>query len=233
MRLSLVFPAYNEAESITGVLERFLEHCVSRNINHEIIVVNDGSIDATGEKVGDFARSHPTVQIVEHPKNRGYGAALRSGFLAASGDFIFFTDSDGQFGPEDLDQTLPRVGENAVVLGYRQDRADAAIRRLNAWLWGRCIGLVLGFRVRDLNGAWKLFPRSLLSDVTLVSRGAFINAELLYYARKKKLEFTEIPIHHFARKTGSPTGANPRVIYRAFRELAHFLRRRNRLPVTQ
>lgn len=225
MTLSLIFPAYNEAESITDVLERWSGYCVANHVDYEIIVVNDGSGDGTGAKVKNFAATHPAVQLVEHAANQGYGAALRSGFSAASGDFIFFTDSDGQFGPDDLDRTLPLLGVNTIILGYREHRAEGLIRQLNAWGWGQCVGLALGVRVRDLNCAWKLFPRTLLTDLTLISVGAFINAELLYHARKKKMMFREIPVHHFTRQSGSPTGANPGVIYRAFRELMYFLGR--------
>lgn len=229
MKLSLIFPAYNEAESITGVLERWSQYCITRNIDHEIIVVNDGSRDATSEKVKNVASSRPSVHLIEHPANQGYGASLRSGWSAAHGDFLFFTDSDGQFQPDDFDQTLPLLDTHTIVLGYRQHRTEGVIRRLNAWLWGQCMGFIFGFRVRDLNCAWKVFPRSLLANITWVSRGAFINAELLYYAQKKNLAFREIPVHHFARRFGSPTGANVRVIYRAFWEFLSFLNHRGRV----
>lgn len=224
MKLSIVLPACNEAESITGVLEGFSRYFLTKHLDHEIIVVNDGSHDSTSEHVKNFAATHSSVRLVEHLSNQGYGAALRFGFSAASGDFIFFTDSDGQFWPEDLDQTLPLMNAKTIVLGYREHRAEGRIRRLNAWLWSWCIQTFLHFHVRDLNCAWKLFPRSVLDDVKLVSTGAFINAELLYYAHNKNLAFQEIPVRHFPRHFGSATGANLGVIFRAFQELFYFLR---------
>lgn len=224
MKLSLILPAYNEAAAIEGVVKRFSDFFVSRNIAHEILVVSDGSSDATAEIVKNVSRVNPFVRLIELTTNQGYGGALRSGFSASSGDFIFFTDSDGQFAPEDLEHSLPFLDERTIVLGYRKNRTEGTIRRLNAWLWGQCIRGIFGIRVRDLDCAWKLFPRTLLDDVTFVSRGAFISAELLYYARKKKLAFHELPVAHFPRRAGTSTGANVRVILRAFRELVFFLK---------
>lgn len=226
MKLSLIFPVYNEAKSITKVLEGFSDFCDDQNIDHEILVVNDGSHDATSAKVKNFADTHKSVRLIEHPTNQGYGATLRSGFSAATGDFIFFTDSDGQFSPDDLDQTLPLIDQKVIVLGYRAQRAEGFFRRINAAVWNVIIRTLLGIQVRDVNCAWKVFPRTLLADNTLISRGAFINAELLYYAQHKKLLFREIPVRHFVRQFGKPTGANIQVIWHAFFELAHFLKNR-------
>ena len=228
MQLSLVFPVFNEADSITGVLEDFSRYLESRSIGYEMLVVDDGSHDATLKRIQDFCRIHPATRCIIHPANQGYGAALRSGFTAAAGDFIFFTDSDGQFRPEALAETIRLAGPDTMVLGYRKGRAEGLARRLNAQLWAGLVGLILGVRVRDLNCAWKLFPRSLLDHITLTSRGAFVTPELLYYAKKQNLNFQELPVQHFPRKSGSPTGANPKVIYRAFQELRHFLRHRSR-----
>lgn len=222
MKLSLVFPVYNEEASIAHVIERFVAYCRERQIDCEFIIVNDGSTDASAEKIRTLAASNPQIRLIEHSINQGYGAALRSGFAAACGDYIFFTDSDGQFEPDDLASTLPRLHPSRIVAGYRNNRADSLLRRLNAWAWGRCIAVLLGVRVRDLNCAWKVFPRSLVSDVPLVSQGAFINAELLYYATKKQFVFDEIPVHHFSRESGVSSGAHPGVITRALGELLHF-----------
>lgn len=227
MKLSLVFPAYNEAASIGRVLADFSGYCLANQIDHEIIVVNDGSRDATRQAVLDFANTHSSVRLIDHSSNQGYGAALRSGFAAATGNYIFFTDSDGQFQAADLTRTLPLIDEQTMVIGYRQSRADPGWRRLNAALWGRFVGLILGLRVRDLNCAWKLFSATVLSGVQLVSDGAFISAELLSVAKKKKYRLQEIPIRHYQRQAGWPTGAHPRVIGRAFWELAIYLSRRS------
>lgn len=226
MKLSLIFPVYNEVKSIADVLERFSRYCQDHHLDHELIVVNDGSIDTTENVVKTFSLTHSTIRYIKHEKNLGYGAALRSGFRAATGEYIFFTDGDGQFRPDDMDQTISLLDPQTIVLGYREPRTEGTIRRLNAWWWGRLVGAKFGFHVRDLNCAWKAFPRSLLSNVKFISSGAFISAEIVHHARQKNLLFHEIPVHHYAREFGSPTGANPRVIWNAFQELARFLLRR-------
>lgn len=225
MKLSLIFPAHNEADTITNVLSGFAEYFQAQRIDHEIIVINDGSKDLTSQKVRTFASDHPFIRLIEHQANQGYGAALRSGFSAATGDYIFFSDSDGQFRPGDLGRTWPLAHPKTIILGYRQPRAEGVLRQINAKLWGWWISKKLGFRVRDLNCAWKLFPRSLVVDTPLVSNGAFISAELLYYAKKKQLTFHEVAVHHRLRTAGRSSGANPLVIFRAFRELLFFSNR--------
>lgn len=226
MKLSLIFPAYNEAAALPAVLGSFATHCARHNISYELIVVNDGSRDTTSHVVRDFVTAHPTTQLVEHQTNRGYGAALRSGFAAATGDFVFFTDSDGQFQPEDLNQTISLLRSNRMVVGYRYPRHEGRCRRFNAWAWGQLVGRWIGGSVRDLGCAWKAFPRSWVTTVKLRANGAFLNAELLYQARRSGLEVVELPVHHWPRQSGSATGANPLVIARAFWELLMFIRDR-------
>lgn len=226
MKLSLVFPAYNESASIAAVLATWAKYCATHRLEAELIVVNDGSRDRTGDAIHELTLAYPSIRLIEHPNNRGYGAALRTGFAAATGDYIFMTDSDGQFYPEDLQQTLPKLRPDACVIGWRENRADGWPRRFNARLWNWCVRLTLGLRVRDVNCAWKIFPRSFFADLTLRSTGALINAELLFNARRKNFSLIEIPIRHYPRRSGSPTGANPRVIWRALVELHWFLRHR-------
>lgn len=228
MKLTLLFPAYNESAAITGVLEDFAAVCEAQRIASELIVVNDGSTDATSQEVRRYMVRNQNVRLIEHPRNLGYGAALRSGFLAASGDYVFFTDSDGQFRADELDRTLAARGPKTIVLGYRLDRAEGLNRRMNAWLWGGIIRRSLGFNVRDLNCAWKLFPRDLIAPAEYESRGAFISAELLFYAHRRGYAFIELPVRHWPRRTGRSTGAQPRVIARALLEYVKFLRRRSR-----
>lgn len=222
MKLSLIFPAYNEAAAIIGVLEDWIQYAQTHRLSYECIVVNDGSSDTTGEQVQQFSLQHPEVRLIEHATNQGYGAALRSGFLAARGDYIFFTDGDGQFQPDDLDRTLPLLDPHTIILGYRAPRAEGLWRRVCAWLWGRWIRFFFGLRVRDLNCAWKLFPRTLVINNKFISNGAFISAELLYRAQQQNFMFQEIPVRHLARQSGSPTGVNLRVVWRAWREFMLF-----------
>ncbi len=219
--LSLCLPAYNEQTNIEDTLDAacaILPECVQR---FEIVVVDDGSRDGTGETVARYAQNEPRVRLVRHERNQGYGAAVTSGLLAARGDLVVFTDSDGQFSLLDLPQLLTQLEGSDVVIGYRYQRADPWIRRLNAWVWNRLIRILLGVRVRDLDCAFKLFPREVVDRLRLTANGATINAEIMAQCVQRGLRIRETPVTHYPRYHGEPTGAAFRVILRAFRELPH------------
>jgi hypothetical protein len=217
--LSLCMPAYNEAANIEDTLDAacaILPEFVQR---FEVVVVNDGSRDQTGEVVARYAQKDPRVRLVQHAHNRGYGAAVSTGLRSARGDLVAFTDSDGQFSFLDLPQLLVRLQSSDVVIGYRYQRADHWMRRLNAWCWNRLIRFTLGVRVRDLDCAFKLFRRELVDRLSLTSTGAAINAEILAQCVRARLKIAETPVTHYPRYHGAPTGAALRVIVRAFQEL--------------
>jgi hypothetical protein len=224
--LSLCMPAYNEAANIEDTLDAacaILPEFVRR---FEIIVVDDGSQDDTAEQVARYAAREPRVRLVRHEQNRGYGAAVSTGLRAAAGDLVAFTDSDGQFTLLDLPQLLMGLDGCDVVVGYRYQRADNWLRRLNARAWGWLIRTVLGVRVKDLDCAFKLFPRRVIDDLQLTTTGAAINAEILAQCTQRGYRIREFPVTHYPRYHGSPTGAARRVILKAFRELPRLWRYR-------
>jgi glycosyltransferase involved in cell wall biosynthesis len=217
--LSVVLPAYNEEQVIEGTLNDVLEVLNRWVRDFEVIVVNDGSVDHTGEIVAAVAARDAHVRVVTHEVNEGYGAALADGFAAATKELTFFMDSDGQFDIRDLAKLLPFIDEYDAVIGYRQHRQDTLLRKLNAWGWKMLIALVLGVHVRDLDCAFKLIRTDFLRQHPLETRGAMINAELLYKMRRANCSYREVPVRHLPRRAGRATGANLRVILRAFREL--------------
>jgi glycosyltransferase involved in cell wall biosynthesis len=217
--LSLCMPAYNEAANIEDTLRAACAILPEVVEQFEVVVVDDGSGDSTGDLVGGFGRRDPRVRLVCHPQNRGYGAAVSTGLRAARGELVMFTDSDGQFSLLDLPRFLARLPGHDAVVGYRAQRADAWHRLLNAWGWNQLIRLFLGARVRDLDCAFKLFRRELLDRLHLTATGAAINAEIMAQCARGRARIAELPVRHFPRYHGAPTGAALRVIARAFREL--------------
>ncbi len=223
--LSVVLPAYNEEQVIASTISEVLDVLSAWRIDAEVLVVDDGSVDRTGAIVAALAGTHSQVHLVIHPINQGYGAALASGFAAATKELTFFMDSDGQFDMRDLQRFFPFIDEYDAVIGYRLDRQDTWMRKLNAWGWKHLIGCVLGVHVRDIDCAFKLLRTDFLHQYPLETRGAMITAELLYKLKRANYTYREVGVHHLPRRGGRATGANPRVIARAFRELFIFARR--------
>jgi glycosyltransferase involved in cell wall biosynthesis len=166
--------------------------------------------------------------VITHEVNQGYGAALVSGFEAADKDLSFFMDSDGQFDIRDLIGFLPFIDEYDAVIGYRIDRQDTWMRKLNAWGWKMLVRLVFGIQVRDVDCAFKLYPAEFFRQHRLETRGAMINTEILYKFRRAGYTYRQIGVHHLPRRAGRATGASPRVIIRAFTELFAYARKWHR-----
>jgi glycosyltransferase involved in cell wall biosynthesis len=217
--LSIVLPAFDEEANIARVVRRVVAFFEPRGIDYEIIVVNDGSRDRTGEILNHLASELFRLRPRHHPQNRGYGAALRTGFEAARHAYIFYMDGDGQFDIKDLDRLLPLAGEDCIVSGFRIRRRDSVLRGLNARLFGWLVRVLLDVRVRDLNCAFKLVPKTVIAGLTLESTGALINAELYARAAHRGVRIREVGVNHYPREAGVPTGARLRVIVRAFYEL--------------
>jgi len=216
---SLCMPAYNEAENIEDTLDAACAILPEFFREFEVIVVDDGSSDGTGDIVARYGEFNSHVRVVRHPQNKGYGGAITSCLKAAQGDLIAFIDSDGQFSLLDLPQLLLPLNDSDVVIGYRYNRADSGIRLFNAWGWNWLIRMLLGVNVRDLDCAFKLFRKSVVDQLRLTSQGPCINAEIMTQCIHGGLKISQCPVNHYPRYHGAPTGAALRVIYKAFREL--------------
>ena len=226
--ISLVLPAYNEEEVIAETVENCLNAACRFCPNVEVIVVDDGSRDRTGAIIDELAALDASVVAIHHSPNRGYGGALLSGFGAAQSDLVFFMDSDGQFNIEDIARLLPIADRQfgTVVLGYREHRQDSFQRRLNAWGWKQMVRLVLGLRgIRDIDCAFKVFPTRLVHGCNVTAQGAMVNTELLVKLQQMQVPIEQVPVRHFPRLHGKATGADLRVILRAFKELGATRRR--------
>lgn len=218
----MVLPAYNEEANIARAVERADAALAATGLDCELIVVNDGSRDRTGAILRELAARFPRLRIVEHFPNRGYGGALRAGFAAATREWIFQSDSDNQFDYMELRRLIELAPGHDFVVGYRQPRRDPLLRRINGWGWNMLIRLLFGYVVRDIDCAFRLFRREVLAHVPLTSDGAMISTELLAGAKARGYRIVEVRVTHLPRQGGHPTGANPRVILRAFRDLIRY-----------
>jgi len=225
LSVSIVLPAYDEEPNIAEAVAQATRTADRLVVEHEVIVVDDGSTDRTAAIVGEVAAKDPRVRLVTHPANRGYGEALRSGFLAAELDFVFFTDADLQFDMDELERFLPYAGTVDVVAGYRVNRQDTFMRRMNAYGWNILVRMLFYVPVRDIDCAFKLFDRRALAAVDIESVGAMVNTELMVKLGRRGASVVEIGVHHRPRRAGRARGASPRVIATAFREVMRLRRR--------
>ncbi|MGO9057461.1 MAG: glycosyltransferase family 2 protein [Candidatus Binataceae bacterium] len=217
--LSVFLPCHNEADNLVRVVDNFRSHLDRFASVYEIIIVDDGSRDRTGEIADRLAAADPRIKVVHHPANRGYGGAVISGLQAATLPYVLLCDGDGQFDAGEIAQLLPMVPRFDVVAGRRVKRADRLMRRLNGSAWTTLVRLLFGIKVSDVDCGFKLFKREFTRDLQLNARGAMISTELMVKVASRGARICEVDVGHLPRLAGEQSGANLRVITRAFAEL--------------
>ncbi|MEZ6065819.1 MAG: glycosyltransferase [Planctomycetaceae bacterium] len=220
--LSLVLPAYNEAEGISQAMHEAVVALERITDEFEVIVVDDGSTDETAAIVSRAAALDPRIRLVRQPENRGYGAALAAGFTASRCEFVAFTDADCQFDLDDLSYMLPLARRYDIVTGYRVDRQDPPLRKFTSWGYNTLIQLLLRSTSRDVDCALKVFHRSQLAGLIPTARRYFANTEMgASGARKQGLSTVEVGVRHRPRAAGE-SKVNWRDIPRTLSELLPF-----------
>lgn len=219
LSLTVFFPCHDEEDNVERTILSALEACRTLVRDYEIIVVNDGSTDRTGEIAERLSREHPSVRCVHNTSNLGYGGALQRGFREATKEWVFYTDGDGQFDMLEMETLLSLRAERTIVSAYRLNRQESVIRKLNAWCWSRLVNWVFAMRIRDVDCAFKLYPAKLFAEIEIRSTGALIDAEILAKALRRGYTITQVGVRHYPRVAGGSSGGRLSVILRAFREL--------------
>jgi glycosyltransferase involved in cell wall biosynthesis len=220
MQLSIALPCFNEEGNIEATIADITGWLDSARIEGEIVAVDDGSADGTLALLEALARLEPRLRVVAHPRNLGYGTAVRSGLDECRGEWIAFMDSDGQFRAADLDRLLALRETADIVVGRRRARADSWHRKLNARCFQTVCRLLFGVRVNDIDCAMKLIRRREWPSVRpRLTTGALFNLELFARIRRHGIAWRQVDVRHYPRRTGTQTGARPEVILRAAREL--------------
>lgn len=200
----------------------------------EVTVIDDGSTDRTGKIADQLAAADPRVHVVHHGTRRGYGGAVRSGLLAGTKEFIFFTDGDRQFNLADLGRLVGAIDGVDAVMGYRLKRQDPARARFVAFVYNNVIRVLFFGGFRDVDCAFKLFRREIFQRVPLDrvrSNGAFFSAEMLITLKRAGIKTREVGVPHYPRTLGKAKGQQPKVILRAIRDLLRLRLRLWGLPL--
>ncbi len=217
--LTIFFPCYNEEANVERVTRAAVAAGRKIAADLEVIIVNDGSRDRTGEIADRLSTEIPEVRAVHNNPNRGYGGALQRGFREATKNWIFYTDGDGQFDFEEMAAVKKLLEQFDIASCYRIDRKDSLVRKANAFAWSTLVNLLFGIGLRDIDCAFKFYPKPFIDAIELHSTGALIDTEMLAKARNLGLSIGQMGVHHYPRTAGQQTGAKLSVIFRAFGEL--------------
>lgn len=201
--VSAFFPCFNDALTIGALVESVDRTLAELGIDHEVIVVDDGSSDDSAATLDRLRASVPALRVVRHDHNRGYGAALRSGFAAATREWVFYTDGDGQYDPTEVRSLLARAGPDVdVVQGWKIERHDPMARRIVGRVYHHAVKRLFGLGVRDTDCDFRLIRRSLLERAHLRHSSGVICVEMLRKFRDAGARIAEVPVHHYPRPHG-------------------------------
>src|SRR3990167_10226236 len=219
--LSVFFPLFNEEGNIETIVERAIEVLESLKFKYEIILVNDGSSDNTVSVIDKIARENTHVRVIHHPKNLGYGEALKSGFYGAKYDTIVYTDGDNQFDFSQVKLFLEKIENFDLIVGYRIKRQDPFFRILFKMGWTLSLFAFFRLTLKDIDCGFKMIKRKVLEEIPHLEsqRGAMINAELVIKTKKAGFRIGQVGVNHYPRLSGKPTGASLNVIFKSYLDL--------------
>lgn len=219
--LSVFFPCVNEQGNLENIINKAEEVLKHLQLEYEIIIVDDGSTDKTSALAEELAKKDKRIKVIHHPKNMGYGEALKSGFYCAKYDTIVYTDGDNQFDFSQVTKFIDKLDEADLIFGYRIKRKDPLFRLLFAKGWALLLFAFFRLRLRDVDCGFKMIKKKVLENIPKLQsqRGAMINAELAIKTNKAGFRIAEVGVDHFPRLAGKPTGANVKVIIKSFMDL--------------
>jgi glycosyltransferase involved in cell wall biosynthesis len=213
--LTVFFPAYNDSGTIASMVIAAVQTARRLTSDFEVLLINDGSTDATAAVADELARLYPQLRVVHHPRNRGYGGALRSGFANATKDLIFYTDGDAQYDPREMAQLWDRMDDSVdLVNGYKISRSDPLHRILIGRLYHHAVRLLFGLKVRDVDCDFRLMRRTIFDRVRVEKNSGVICLEMMKKIQDAGFRIGEVPVHHYHRAYGKSQFFNFRRIFR-------------------
>lgn len=217
--LTIFFPAFNEAANIEATISDAIRYAPQVSDKFEVIVIDDGSTDDTAAIVNAISKKNPTIRLISHPHNKGYGAAVKTGLKNSRYDWIFFTDSDRQFHFDELPHFVSLRQKAEIIVGRRLKRRDPILRIILAQILLKYWNFFLfGLWMKDVDCAYKLIPAKYVRKMNLVTESAITITEMMVKLKQLGLTVYETPVTHYSRRHGVQTGSHPRVILRALAE---------------
>lgn len=223
--LSVFFPAYYDEGNIDKVVTKAVEVLEDLRLkDYEITIIEDGSPDKTGEAADRMAAKYLKVKVIHHKTNMGYGATLLEGFTSAKMDYVFYTDGDNQFDLEELRKFVALAPFSDIIVGYRKKKQYSFYRKITSFVYNMLLRVMFGIDYIDIDCAFKLIKRDLFDKITIKTKDAFIDAEIMIQANLLGYTSTEIGVKHLPRLDGISTAARPSIILRTIKEIIQFRR---------
>ncbi|MBU4501415.1 MAG: glycosyltransferase family 2 protein [Nanoarchaeota archaeon] len=221
LSISVFFPAYNDEKTIPILIEDATSVLKPLTDDYEIIIIDDCSPDNIGMIVDEIAKKDKHVKVIHHEKNRGYGGALKSGFKAATKDYIFYTDGDAQYDVKELKKLLKYAEDYDVVNGYKIKRRDKFYRMLLGKMYNKFARTMFNMnQINDVDCDFRMFKKNVIKDINLESDGGFICVEMMYKIHRAKYKIKEVPVNHYPRKYGKSQFFNFRRVARTLSNFA-------------
>ena len=226
--MSVFFPAYYDEKNIGKVVQKAVEVLDDLHLkDYEITIIEDGSPDRTDEVADGLAKQFPKVKVIHHEKNLGYGATLYEGFKSARLDYVFYTDGDNQFDLEELRKLVALIPYSDIIVGYRKKKQYSLYRKITSFVYNLILKWVFDIDYIDIDCAFKVIKRDLFDKITIKTKDAFIDAEILIQANRLGYTSTEIGVKHLPRVDGISTAARPSIILRTIKEIYQYKKELN------
>jgi glycosyltransferase involved in cell wall biosynthesis len=220
--LSVFFPAYNDGGTIASLVIRAVQSASALTPDYEVIIVDDGSTDATAVIAAELAHTYPQVRVVRHAANRGYGGALQTGFRSATKERIFYTDGDAQYDPAEMADLWSAMGPGVdMVNGYKIARADPLHRVIIGRIYHHTVRLLFGLTVRDVDCDFRLIRRAVFERIDLEKTSGVICLEMMKKIQDAGFHIAEVPVHHYHRAYGKSQFFNFPRIAKTVADVAH------------
>ncbi len=228
--LSVFFPAYYDEKNIGKVVDKAVEVLEGLEVkDYEVTIIEDGSPDKTAEVADALAAKHSKVRVIHHEKNKGYGATLLEGFVSARFDYVFYTDGDNQFDLEELRKFVALVPYTDMVVGYRKKKQYSAYRKVTSFVYNQILKWAFDIDYIDIDCAFKIIKRDLFDKITVSTKDAFIDAEILIKAHLLGYSSTELSVTHLPRVDGISTAARPSIILKTMYEIYQYRKEYKRI----
>jgi len=220
--ISFFCPAYFDENNLPELISVVFDFLSKISQKFEIIIIEDGSPDKTGEIAESLAKQYPHIRVIHHSKNLGYGATLKDGFSSARYEYVMYTDGDNQYDVREFEPYLRLLKEADILSGYARKKSVTTRRKIQSVVYNWLILILFSFRIKDINCSMKIFKKKVLDSIQIKSTGAFIDAEMLIKAKQKGFKIAQFPVTHYFRKNGPASGSKFSVIVQTLKEMLMF-----------